>query len=142
MSPQASIVTKRSIHVSPPHTPQGLINERRPPLWGSTRLGIMFLLFSSTFVCYLDRTNIRYILISSLLSASAPCSIAILSMSETLHWTSDEQGFVLSAFFWGYITTQVLGGWLSERYGGMRVLGTGLLLRCHHHDEPHSAQPC
>ena len=32
------------------------------------------------------------------------------------------QGFVLSAFFFGYILTQVLGGVLADRHGGDRVL--------------------
>ena len=37
-------------------------------------------------------------------------------MAESLHWNSAEQGLVLSAFFWGYITTQILGGWCDPRW--------------------------
>lgn len=33
------------------------------------------------------------------------------------------QGLILGAFFWGYLITQVPGGWLSERYGSKIVWG-------------------
>ena len=32
------------------------------------------------------------------------------------------QGIVQSAFLWGYIITQILGGALADRHGGKRVL--------------------
>ncbi len=47
-------------------------------------------------VCYLDRTNI---------------SVALSSMAADAGWSKNDQGFVLSAFFWGYLFTQILGGW-------------------------------
>ncbi len=66
-----------------------------------------------TFICYIDRVNI---------------SVAIIPMAEEFGWDRTVQGVVLSAFFWGYLTTQILGGWLSDRYGGKAVLGSGVLL--------------
>lgn len=36
------------------------------------------------------------------------------------------QGMVLSSFFYGYISTQLFGGWLSARIGGKRVFGLGI----------------
>lgn len=44
-----------------------------------------------------------------------------------LVWKKDEQGYVLSAFFWGYIFSQVLGGYLAGRYGGRIVIGFTVL---------------
>lgn len=64
-------------------------------------------------VCYADRTNI---------------SLAIVPMAEEKGWSSDLQGRVLSSFFFGYVTTQILGGYLSLRYGGKPVLATAVAL--------------
>ncbi len=40
----------------------------------------------------------------------------------------DEQGQILSAFYYGYLCTQLLGGVLSTKFGAKRVLMTGLLV--------------
>jgi ACS family sodium-dependent inorganic phosphate cotransporter len=41
-------------------------------------------------------------------------------------WDSKTQGLVLSSFFYGYIVTQILGGWLAGRLGGNKVYGLGV----------------
>ena len=45
-----------------------------------------------------------------------------------LEWSKELRGYVLSSFFYGYIVTQVPGGWLAARYGGKHVYGVGLLV--------------
>jgi ACS family sodium-dependent inorganic phosphate cotransporter len=42
------------------------------------------------------------------------------------HWDSKTQGLVLSSFFYGYIVTQILGGWLAGKLGGNKVYGIGV----------------
>lgn len=47
-------------------------------------------------------------------------------------WNKATQGYILGAFFWGYLGSQVLGGYLASRFGGKRVilatiLGSSLL---------------
>lgn len=37
------------------------------------------------------------------------------------------QGVVQSAFLWGYMATQLLGGSLADRYGGKRVFAAGIV---------------
>ncbi|XP_075225441.1 putative inorganic phosphate cotransporter isoform X2 [Lycorma delicatula] len=51
-----------------------------------------------------------------------------LISSAEFDWSEPTQGIILSAFFWGYVITQVPGGLLSERVGGKQVLGLGLLI--------------
>ena len=43
-------------------------------------------------------------------------------------WTKKEQGLVLSAFFYGYILTQILGGWFSVKFGGNLTLSLAITL--------------
>ncbi|XP_034610165.1 probable small intestine urate exporter isoform X3 [Trachemys scripta elegans] len=42
-------------------------------------------------------------------------------------WSAKTQGVILSAFFYGYLFTQLLGGYWSGMFGGKLVLGYGLL---------------
>jgi len=71
------------------------------------------LCFCATFICYIDRVNM---------------SVAVIPMAEQFGWDQTVRGFVLSSFFIGYMATQVLGGFLSDRFGGKIVLGMGVLL--------------
>ncbi|KAK2851541.1 hypothetical protein Q5P01_007817 [Channa striata] len=48
--------------------------------------------------------------------------ICAVSMAEQFSWTKRESGMVLGSFFWGYCFTQVLGGYVSDRVGGEKVL--------------------
>ena len=77
------------------------------------RYVLVFLVFLSVFVCYIDRVNI---------------SVAIIPMAADLGWNMQTQGMVLSSFFIGYMLLQIVGGRLADRYGGKVVLGAGVLL--------------
>lgn len=41
-------------------------------------------------------------------------------------WNKTLQGWLLSAFFYGYLTTQIIGGYLSDRFGGKFGLLVGI----------------
>lgn len=43
------------------------------------------------------------------------------------NWDSKQQGFILGCFYYGYVSTQILGGYLAERFGGKVIMGGGLL---------------
>ena len=74
------------------------------------RFLIALLLSLSNFLCYADRTNL---------------GVAVLHFD----WLTDEQtGYVLSAFFIGYLLTQVLGSHLASTLGGKPVLIAGVSL--------------
>ncbi|XP_063003084.1 voltage-gated purine nucleotide uniporter SLC17A9 [Elgaria multicarinata webbii] len=48
--------------------------------------------------------------------------ICVVAMSARFDWDKKQSGIVLSSFFWGYCLTQILGGHLSDRIGGEKVL--------------------
>eukprot|EP01025_Chloroclados_australasicus_P039277 TRINITY_DN4059_c0_g2_i1.p1 TRINITY_DN4059_c0_g2~~TRINITY_DN4059_c0_g2_i1.p1 ORF type:complete len:491 (+),score=64.78 TRINITY_DN4059_c0_g2_i1:26-1474(+) len=54
-------------------------------------------------------------------------SVAILPMSQQFQWTESVQGLIQSAFLWGYLATQMIGGVLADKYGGKRVLAAGIV---------------
>ena len=45
-----------------------------------------------------------------------------------IEWDKTTQGWVLSSFFYGYIVTQIPGGYLPGRFGGKRVMLVGMLV--------------
>lgn len=68
-------------------------------------------------------------------------SVAIVSMTElkdvtlsngtvvkeaAFDWTSTQKGLILSSFFYGYITTQLIGGVIAAKIGGNRIFGIGI----------------
>jgi len=42
-------------------------------------------------------------------------------------WDGKVQGYILSSFYWGYITTQIPAGVLTDRFGAYRFLYVAIL---------------
>ncbi|MEH7235024.1 MFS transporter [Bacillus sp. JJ1562] len=69
------------------------------------RIGLfLFLVYLFAFI---DRSNI---------------GMAAPSMTNDLGLSSREMGLLLSAFFWGYILTQMPGGWIAQRFSAKWVI--------------------
>ncbi|XP_050392280.1 sialin isoform X1 [Patella vulgata] len=49
------------------------------------------------------------------------------SSQGEFYWDETTQGVILGSFFYGYITTQIPGGWLAGKIGGRRLFGYGVL---------------
>ncbi|KAG0374934.1 hypothetical protein BGX24_009738 [Mortierella sp. AD032] len=52
-------------------------------------------------------------------------AVAIVAIGNEFNYNKSQQGVILAAFFFGYIATPILGGTLSDRFGGKPVLATG-----------------
>jgi len=55
-------------------------------------------------------------------------SIAAPLMASELHLSDNAIFLILSAFFWGYVPSQPVMGWLVDHLGAARVLAAGLAL--------------
>jgi ACS family sodium-dependent inorganic phosphate cotransporter len=82
------------------------------PRWPQ-RYTVVGLFFLGTALCYIDRISI---------------SVAIIPLARQFGYDSAAQGLVLSAVFWGYLWTQLVGGWMADRFGGHRVLAGGVAI--------------
>ena len=70
---------------------------------------ILLLISAMYLITYLDRVNI---------STAAP------EISKEFGFSNIIMGYIFSAFVWAYALFQVPGGWLSDRFGARKVLGS------------------
>ncbi|ABO98456.1 MFS family transporter: phosphate/sugar [Ostreococcus lucimarinus CCE9901] len=85
--------------------------DRREADAGRAWLGTTAACAFAVATCYADRSNI---------------STAIVAMKDGFGWDKFEEGLVLSAFFYGYGATQIVGGRWADRAGGKTTLGWGV----------------
>lgn len=76
-------------------------------------LALIALTSAVSFICSIDR---------------AAMSVAILPMSQTFDWDDGVKGAISSAFFAGYMVTNLCGGYLATRFSPKQVLAGGVVL--------------
>lgn len=98
------------------------------------RLNVGIMLFMASFASYMLRVNFSIIIIAMTKSAGKNVTDTLAELSgesdvhDTFNWSKTDQGLLLSAYFYGYIFPNLLGGMLSEKFGGMKVIFTTMLL--------------
>ncbi|XP_043536414.1 sialin isoform X1 [Chiloscyllium plagiosum] len=108
----------------------------------SARCNLAILAFWGFFVVYALRVNLSVAMVEMLdnnatslkngsVEACPPHSNSTqqnyVKKGKVYKWNSDIQGWILSSFFFGYIVTQIPGGYLAGRFGGKLLLGFGIL---------------
>ncbi|XP_035461231.2 sialin [Scophthalmus maximus] len=114
----------------------------RAPVCGSSRYGLALLSSYGFFVVYSLRVNLSVAMVDMLNnthqssanhSGSACPAHANPARPKHNHtasvydWDSETQGWILGSFFYGYILTQIPGGYLAGRYGPKWLMGFGIL---------------
>lgn len=123
-------------------------HEPVPPQCCSTRLNLALLMFWGFVVVYGLRVNLSVAMVAmvnitdpkpaqnSTIVHACPMPEGRENTSEAFSnpdgvpqfpWDSETQGWLLGAFFFGYLCTQIPGGYLAGRYGGSLFLGLGVL---------------
>ncbi|XP_052764717.1 sialin-like [Mya arenaria] len=106
--------------------------------WGYRHV-LAFLAFFGFFNVYCMRVNLSVAMVDMVkhindsnnsTSDECPDSNTVNSTKEHVGefgWSRDLQGYVLGSFFYGYILTQIPGGYLAEKFGAKFLFGFGVL---------------
>lgn len=54
-------------------------------------------------------------------------SVAMVPIASELGWAEGVQGIVQSAFLWGYLANQLVGGSMADKFGGKVVMAWGIV---------------
>ncbi|XP_061283195.1 sialin isoform X4 [Bos javanicus] len=116
--------------------------ELAAPVCCSARYNLAFLSFFGFFVLYSLRVNLSVALVDMVDSNttakdnrtsyecaehSAPIKVLRNQTGKKYQWDAETQGWILGSFFYGYIITQIPGGYVASRSGGKLLLGFGIL---------------
>ncbi|KAM9676285.1 sialin isoform 2-T2 [Dama dama] len=112
------------------------------PVCCSARYNLAFLSFFGFFVLYSLRVNLSVALVDMVDSNttakdnrtsyecaehSAPIKVLHNQTGKKYQWDAETQGWILGSFFYGYIITQIPGGYVASKSGGKLLLGFGIL---------------
>ncbi|TRY97193.1 hypothetical protein DNTS_015798 [Danionella cerebrum] len=112
---------------------------QKVPACCSSRYGLAFLSCYGFFVAYALRVNLSVAMVDMLRNSSSgnsnssvchPHSTPVPRHNHTARvydWNPETQGWILGSFFYGYIITQIPGGYLARKYGAKWLLGLGIL---------------
>ncbi|KAK9511341.1 hypothetical protein O3M35_000010 [Rhynocoris fuscipes] len=96
--------------------------------WRRRRHIVALLAFFGFFNVYSLRVNLSVAIVAMNSPRNISDTNATYREVRDFDWDSKTQGLVLSSFFYGYICTQLIGGWLGTKYGGARVYGIGVFV--------------
>ncbi|KAF5915440.1 hypothetical protein HPG69_014760 [Diceros bicornis minor] len=112
------------------------------PVCCSARYNLAVLAFFGFFVLYALRVNLSVALVDMVDSNttladnitskecaehSAPIKVLRNQTGKRYQWDAETQGWILGSFFYGYIITQIPGGYIARKVGGKLLLGFGIL---------------
>ncbi|KAM4772109.1 sialin [Rhinophrynus dorsalis] len=112
------------------------------PLCCSARYNLAVMALLGFFMLYALRVNLSVALVDMVNSSSSSqentsaniCpdhtvspKVFHNSTGRKYDWLPDTQGWILGSFFYGYILTQIPGGYVAGKIGGKLLLGFGIL---------------
>nr|CAG4638404.1 EOG090X04X8 [Cyclestheria hislopi] len=102
-----------------------------PPEWHwysfPRRYVVAVLAFFGFFNIYSLRVNLSIAIVAMTENHTVIYENGTISQVQEFNWNSNQQGLLLASFFYGYIITQLPGGWLAPRMGAAKLYGLGIL---------------
>lgn len=96
------------------------------PFWRKRRYLVVLLAFFGFFNVYALRVNLSVAIVAMTEVREVQQQNGTITTEQYFHWDSSTRGIILSSFFYGYITTQFIGGYFSQRIGGNLIFGVGI----------------
>ncbi|CAC5398744.1 SLC17A5 [Mytilus coruscus] len=124
-------------------------NSEKVPTFFSQRWILAYLFFTGLFNVYAVRVNISVALVCMVKTPVDNLTLTIspvnnITKNDTsgglyvgkqtyqqrgeFDWDKSTRSAILSSFFYGYMVTQIPGGWLADRFGGRRVFGLSMAI--------------
>ncbi|XP_053602667.1 vesicular glutamate transporter 1 isoform X1 [Plodia interpunctella] len=94
--------------------------------WRRRRIVVALLAFFGFFNVYALRVNLSVAVVAMTEPLKTTLENGTVVYVPEFDWSSRTKGLVLSSFFYGYIVTQLPGGWLAAKIGGNRVFAIGI----------------
>lgn len=98
----------------------GVVTETRP-LWKKRRYLVVFMVFLAFINMYTLRLNLSIGIVAMTENRTIEHEDGSVTYEQHFDWNSKQQGLILSSFFYGYICTQLLGGYAASKVGGNKV---------------------
>ncbi|KAG4077120.1 hypothetical protein HA402_016107 [Bradysia odoriphaga] len=96
------------------------------PFWKKKRNLIVVLAFFGFFNVYALRVNLSVAIVAMTDNRTTELSNGSTVYESDFDWTTQQKGLVLSSFFYGYICTQFVGGYLGYHFGGNKIFAIGI----------------
>ena len=94
------------------------------PFWRKRRYLIVLMGFLGFINIYTLRINLSVAIVAMTEIRTVINENGTISTEQYFDWNTKQQGLVLSSFFYGYLLTQFLGGYIASRIGGNLVRQT------------------
>lgn len=91
------------------------------------RYAVAVLAFFGFFNIYSLRVNLSIAIVAMTANHTEINQDGETVVTPGFAWNSKDQGLLLGSFFYGYIITQLPGGWLAPRIGAAKLYGIGIL---------------
>ncbi|KAL1138561.1 hypothetical protein AAG570_008624, partial [Ranatra chinensis] len=95
-------------------------------VWLPRRYLVALLSFFGFANIYAMRVNLSVAIVAMTNNRTIITANGTRIVGPEFDWNSGVYGIVLSSFFYGYILTQVIGGWVACKYGGKNLFGLGV----------------
>uniref|UniRef100_A0A1B0CVT2 Major facilitator superfamily (MFS) profile domain-containing protein n=2 Tax=Lutzomyia longipalpis TaxID=7200 RepID=A0A1B0CVT2_LUTLO len=91
----------------------------------SRRAAVTILSFIGLLLALVNSVSLSVVIVAMTNEVNKTLENGTVVLEREFQWDSKEQGLVLSAYYYGFLWTQLLGGMLASKFGGHIVFGIG-----------------